>query len=84
MYETPYRSRTAATLFIAAVALLAASRNVRAAARSLDAWLERRRVAAAALHDFGKMTPRDLLDIGLAPGDVYRVAWGASDRRHPS
>ena len=80
MYETPYQSRTAAVLFIAAVVLLAASRSVRAAARSLDAWLERRRVAAAALHDFGKMNDRDLLDIGLGRADVYRVAWGASDR----
>ena len=82
MYETQYRSRPAAVLFFVAAALLAASRRVRAAAKWLDDWLERRRVAAAALHDFGKMNERDLLDIGLGRADVYRVAWGASDRNH--
>jgi len=63
-----------------AAAMLNASRRVRAAAKWLDAWLERREVAAAALHDFGKMSDRDLKDIGLTRTDVHRVAWGASDR----
>ena len=80
MYDTQYRSRAAAALFMVAAAMLNASRRVRAAAKRLDAWLERREMAAAALHDFGKMSDRDLLDIGLSRADVHRVAWGASDR----
>ena len=84
MYETQYHSRPAAALFFVAAAMLAASRRVRAAAKWLDEWIERRRVAAAALHDFGQMSERDLLDLGLGRGDVYRVAWGASDRYHRS
>jgi uncharacterized protein YjiS (DUF1127 family) len=46
----------------------------------LDAWLEKRRIAAAALYDFGTMGERELLDIGLTRVDLHRVAWGASDR----
>ncbi len=80
MYRTHYRS--AATLFRVAIFMQASARWVRAAAKLLDAWLERRRVAAAALQDFGKMSERDLLDIGLTRVDVHRVAWGASDRDH--
>ena len=78
MYETQYRS--AAALFRIAGIMRAGARSVRAAARLLDAWLEKRRVAEQALHDFGKMSERDLLDIGLTRVDVHRVAWGASDR----
>jgi uncharacterized protein YjiS (DUF1127 family) len=77
-YETPYRS--AAALFRFAAAMQAGARRLCAAAKRLDAWLERRRVAAAALHDFGTMGERELLDIGLTRVDVQRVAWGASDR----
>ena len=76
-YDTQYRS-AAALLRVAAI-MLAAARSVRAAAKRLDAWLERRRVAAAAFHDFGTMSERELLDIGITRVDVHRVAWGASD-----
>jgi uncharacterized protein YjiS (DUF1127 family) len=78
MYETRYR--LAAALFWVAAVMQAGARRVCAAARWLDAWLEKRRVAAAALHDLGTMSERELLDIGLTRVDVHRVAWGASDR----
>jgi len=75
-YDTQYRS--AAVLFSVAAVMLAAARSVRAAAKRLDAWLEKRRVAAVAFHDLGRMSERELLDIGLTRADVHRVAWGAS------
>ena len=78
MYETQYRS-AAASFWVAAVTQVGA-RRVCAAAKWLDAWLAKRRVAKAALHDFGTMSERELLDIGLTRVDVHRVAWGASDR----
>jgi uncharacterized protein YjiS (DUF1127 family) len=78
MCETQHRS--AAALFRTAAVIQAGAGRVRAAARWLDAWLEKRRVAAAALHDLGSMSERELLDIGLTRVDVHRVAWGASDR----
>jgi len=63
----------------------AAARHFRAAANRLHAWLEKRRLANAALHDLGAMTERELLDIGITRTDVHRVAWGASDRvRNPA
>lgn len=80
MHETPCRS-PAALLRVATV-MEAGARHLRAAAKSLDAWLEKRRVAAAALHDLGTMSERELFDIGLTRVDVHRVAWGASDRNH--
>ena len=80
MYETQYRS--AAALLTVAAVMHAGARHVRAAAKWLDAWLEKRRVAAAALHDLGTMSERELFDIGLTRVDVHRVAWGASDRNH--
>ena len=76
-YDTQYRS-AAALLWVAAI-MLAAARSVRVAAKQLDGWLEKRRVAAAAFHDFGTMSERELLDIGITRVDVHRVAWGASD-----
>jgi uncharacterized protein YjiS (DUF1127 family) len=79
-YETQYRSIAASSLFRLAALMQAAARCLRAAAKSLDAWLERRRVAAAARHDLGAMSERELFDIGLTRVDVHRVAWGASDR----
>ena len=78
MYETQYRA--AAALFLVAAVMKAWARRVCAAAKGLDAWLEKRRVAAAALQDLGTMSERELLDIGLTRVDVHRVAWGASDR----
>jgi len=76
--DTPYRS--AAALFRISTAMHAAARHLYAAARRLHAWLEKRRMAAAALHDLGTMSERELLDLGITRVDVYRVAWGASDR----
>ena len=76
-YDTQYRS-AAALLWVAAI-MLAAARSVRVAAKQLDGWLEKRRVAAAAFHDFGTMSERDLRDIGLSRTDLHRVAWGATD-----
>jgi uncharacterized protein YjiS (DUF1127 family) len=78
MYQTQYRSTTA-LLWLAGVMQVGA-RRMRNVARSLEAWLERRQVATAALIDFSTMSDRDLLDIGLTRVDVNRVAWGASDR----
>ena len=83
-YESQYHSRPAAALFFVAAVMLAASRRVRAVARWLDDWIEKRRVASAALREFSQMSERDLLDLGLGRGDVHRVAWGASDRYHRS
>lgn len=80
VYETQYRS--AAALFLVATVMQAGARRVRAAARRLHAWLERRRVALSAFHDFATMDERELLDIGLTRVDLHRVAWGASDRNH--
>ena len=80
VYETQYRS--AAALFWVSGVMHAGARRLCAAAKRLEAWLEKRRVAAAAFHDFGSMSERDLLDIGLTRVDVHRVAWGASDRNY--
>ena len=79
-YETQYRS--AAVLFAVASGLRAGARHVCAAAKWLHAWLDRRRAAAAAFHDFATMGERELLDIGLTRVDVHRVAWGGSNRNH--
>ncbi len=77
-YDTPYRS--AAALFEAADLMHVAGNWLRAVAKSLEAWLERRRLAMRAMHDFDTMNERDLKDIGLTRVDINRVAWGASDR----
>ena len=69
---------TVNALFRVALAVQRAARGLRFAAKWLDALLERRRVAAAAMRDFATMGERDLLDIGLTRVDVHRVAWGAS------
>ena len=74
------RHRLAAALFRVAAVMQTGARYVRAAAKWLHGWLEKRRVAAAAFDDFGTMSERELLDIGLTRVDVHRVAWGASDR----
>lgn len=80
------KHRSAAAILWIATLLQAGARRVCASAYLLDAWLHRRQMAAAALADFGSMSERDLLDIGLSRFDVQRVAWGASDRparQHP-
>jgi uncharacterized protein YjiS (DUF1127 family) len=77
-YETPYRS--AAVLFLVADFMQAGARHACVAAKRLHAWLEQRRIAAAAFHDFASMGERELRDIGISRADLYRVAWGESDR----
>jgi uncharacterized protein YjiS (DUF1127 family) len=73
---------SAAALLQVAAAMAIAARRLRAAAKALDAWLERRRLAAAAFHDLGGMSERELKDIGLTRVDVWRVAQGASLEIH--
>ena len=79
-YDTPYRS--AAALFEVADLMHVAGNWLRIVAKSLEAWLERRRLAIRAMHDFDTMSERDLKDIGLTRVDLSRVAWGASNRYH--
>jgi uncharacterized protein YjiS (DUF1127 family) len=81
-YKTPHRA--AAALFLVAASMRAGARHVRAAAKWVHHWLERRRIAEAAFRDFATMGERELHDIGLSRFDVQRVALGASDRyRYP-
>jgi uncharacterized protein YjiS (DUF1127 family) len=77
-YETQYRS--AAVLFLVADFMRTGARHACVAARQLHAWHERRRIAAAAFHDFATMGERELRDIGLSRADLHRVAWGEWDR----
>ena len=74
------RHREAAALYQFAVFLRAGARALTAAARQLDAWLETRRLAAAARADLSEMTDRELLDIGLSRADIKGVAKGWSPR----
>jgi uncharacterized protein YjiS (DUF1127 family) len=74
------RHSLVAALFRTAALLRAAARRACTAARRLAAWLEQRRIANAAFHDFQSMSERDLIDIGLTRVDVHRVAWDAPDR----
>jgi len=74
------RHISAAALIGAATLMRSAARHMRSSGVRLEAWLEKRRIAAAALREFETMSERDLLDIGLTPVDLNRVAWGASDR----
>ena len=64
-----------------ATAMRAGGRGLRTAAKRLDALLDKRRVAAAAMRDLAGMSERELLDIGLTKVDVYRVARGESNPR---
>jgi len=79
-YQNQYYS--ADTLFRIASIMHAASGQMRAAAHSLHAWLEKRRREAIALDEFAAMSERNLRDIGLSRADVLRVAWGAPDRNY--
>jgi uncharacterized protein YjiS (DUF1127 family) len=74
-HQTPYYST--ALMFQLADLMHAASSRTRSAARSLHAWLEQRRRAAIAFHEFERMSDRTLRDIGLSRADVLRAAWGA-------
>ena len=72
------RKRFATSLFQLAAVLHVAAGGVRAMATRLNAWLERRRAAAAALQALDTMTDRELRDIGLTRFDVQNAAWGVS------
>jgi uncharacterized protein YjiS (DUF1127 family) len=76
--ETRYRSVSA--LLAPATFMQTAGRRLRGVAMGLHAWVERRRVAAAAFADFGTMGERELQDIGLTRSDLHRAAWGAAVR----
>lgn len=73
MYRTQYPS--AAALSRVADAMQAGALRLRAAAKWLDAWLEKRRAATTSLHDLERMSERELLDIGLTRGNLDRTAW---------
>jgi uncharacterized protein YjiS (DUF1127 family) len=74
------RHPEAAVLHGFAVLLRAGARRVSAAALELDAWLEARRLAAAAQRDLSEMSDRDLRDIGLDRADIGAVVKGGSPR----
>ncbi len=74
------RYRSAKAIFAIAAVLRSAARTLGSAAARLHAWLDARRVAAIAFHDFETMGDRELRDIGLTRVDLHRIAWGASDR----
>ena len=78
LQQTQYRS--AAALLLVAAFMHAGARRLHAAAKWLEVWLERRRLAAAAFHDFEAMGERELHDIGLTRADLHRVAWGGTGR----
>jgi uncharacterized protein YjiS (DUF1127 family) len=72
------RHPLATPLFQLAAVLHLAAHRVRAMAMRLNAYLERRRAAAAALLVLQAMSERELRDIGLTCFDVQRAAWGGS------
>jgi uncharacterized protein YjiS (DUF1127 family) len=55
------------------------ARSAWSVAKWLDVRLERRRLASTSLAELKRMSERDLRDIGLNRGDIYRVAAGAWD-----
>ena len=70
----------AAVLHELAVLLAKTARRIGTAAQDLDAWLEARRLAAAARRDLAEMSERELRDIGLDRADIRSVASGWSPR----
>ena len=77
-YQNQYYST--AVMFQIADVMHAAAMRMRSGAKALHAWLEKRRRAAIAFHEFERMSDRTLRDIGLSRADVHRMAWGTSDR----
>ena len=73
-YQNQYYS--AAALFRMSAAMHAAAEQLRDAAKALHAWLDDRRRAAIAFHEFERMSDHSLRDIGLIRADVLRAAWG--------
>ena len=80
-YQQPYYST--ALMFQMAAALHAPSGRMRSAANVLHAWLEKRRRAAIAFHEFERMSECSLRDIGLSRADVLRAAWGVERSGDP-
>ena len=74
------RHPEAAVLHELAVLLAKTARRIGTAAQDLDAWLEARRLAAAARRDLAEMSERELRDIGLDRADIRAVASGWSPR----
>ena len=74
------RHPEAAALHGFAVLLRTSARKLNAAAQKLDAWLEARRLAAAAQRDLSEMSDRELRDIGLDRADIGAVVKGGSPR----
>jgi len=64
-------------------ALHAAAGRLRAAAKALQGWLEKRRRAAIAFHELERMSDRGLRDIGLSRADVMRAACGVQRSGDP-
>ncbi len=54
-------------------AMHAGAHKVRAVARRLDGWLERRRLAAAAMRELAAMSDFELRDIRLSRYDVEHL-----------
>ena len=77
-YQTQYYSTT--VMFQMAAAMHAASGQMRAVAKSLHGWLEKRHRAAVASHEFERMSDHSLRDIGLSRADVLRASLGGVDR----
>ena len=77
-YQNQYCST--AMMFQFADVMNTAAVRMRSAAKALHAWLEKRRRAAIAFHEFERMSDRTLRDIGLSRADVLRVAWETTDR----
>ena len=74
------RHPEAAVLHELAVLLAKTAPRIGTAAQDLDAWLEARRLAAAARRDLAEMSERELRDIGLDRADIRSVASGWSPR----
>jgi uncharacterized protein YjiS (DUF1127 family) len=74
------RHPEAALLHELAVLLRKSAGKVSVAAHDLDAWLEARRLAAAARRDLAEMSDRELRDIGLDRADIGLVVRGGSPR----
>ena len=73
-YQNHYYST--AVMFQIADVMHAAAVRMRSAAKTLQVWLEKRRRAAVAFHEFERMSDRALRDIGVSRSDVLRAAWG--------
>ena len=68
------RSLSVGVLLYVSLALSSGARGLRAIARTLGRWLERRRAARVALQELSAMSDRELRDIGIARSDIERVA----------